>query len=451
MKLRADQSGNRGLPMPLWLQGGLESAQSAVISAVLVLLPTVWVWMSGGFGPTGADFMARLAGQAWLLIHGVPLTVHLYASGTTSQDLGGPLTLLPWGLALLPFALSWRAGRRLARASYSDQLWQAALGALLVYGGFSFATAFVCGTVDVRINLFSATLIPLVPVLAGLTLGARQESRSWTRLIGVEAVDWISRTSQHSRWAGSYLWTVIRAAFLALMAALSLSSLMFVLALITHWAGVVSVYEGLGVDVPGAALLTVAQAGYLPHLAVYSLSWLSGAGFTFGLGSTAGSLGTAVGPVPAIPVLAALPTGQLPLAFLALLIPVLAGGLAGWWFLREGENHFDEWLSIRIKARWFTAGASTLVLGLAVGAVAGLFAMVLSWLCSGSLGLGRLSQIGPQPLTFALFLGAELAVGVIIGHTMAPWLERRQLRELETPQDASGPSRSSFSASRPVD
>ena len=44
MKLRADQTGDRGLPMPLWLQGALETAQAAIISALLVLLP---LWPSG--------------------------------------------------------------------------------------------------------------------------------------------------------------------------------------------------------------------------------------------------------------------------------------------------------------------------------------------------------------------------------------------------------------------
>ena len=49
MKLRADQTGDRGLPMPLWLQGALESAQAAVISALAVIAPVVAVWATAGF------------------------------------------------------------------------------------------------------------------------------------------------------------------------------------------------------------------------------------------------------------------------------------------------------------------------------------------------------------------------------------------------------------------
>ena len=122
-------------------------------------------------------------------------------------------------------------------------------------------------------------------------------------------------------------------------------------------------------------MLTIAQLGFLPNLVIFALSWSTGAGFSLGVGSTAGPLGTAVGPLPAVPVLGALPAGQLDAGAMALALPVIAGILAGWWFLREGENHFDEWLSIKIKARWFTATVSTLFLGAFIGAVAGLSAV----------------------------------------------------------------------------
>ena len=114
------------------------------------------------------------------------------------------------------------------------------------------------------------------------------------------------------------------------------------------------------------------------------------------------------------------------------MVPVLAGLLAGWWFLREGENHFDEWLSIKVRARWFTATVSTLALGAMVGGVAGLLAAGLAWLARGSAGIGRLTDIGPDPLRTALFVAAEVGIGVVIGYAAGPWLERQQkLREAD--------------------
>lgn len=412
--------------MPLWLQGAIETAQAAIISVLLVLAPIVAVWATAGFQNTGFDVLARLAGQAWLLIHGVPLQLAAVGPGTAGSPGSGMLTLVPLGLTLIPFLLAWRAGRRLARASYTDQLWQALLGSWLVYSAFGAATGFICRTPDVVINLWYAMVIPLIPFALGMVIGARREAGSWSRLIGVDAVDWISRTSQHSRWAGSYLGSAAKAGFLALASALALACALLAVDFFVHWNLVISVYEALDAGAVGGAALTIAQLGYLPNLAVFALAWVSGSGFAMGAGSQVGPLGTAAGPLPAIPVFAAIPSGPLDYGFVALVVPVLAGILAGWWFLREGENHFDEWLSIKVRYRWFTATVSTLVLGLLVGAVSGLLAAGLAWLARGSAGLGRLTSIGPDPLWTGLWIAAEVGTGVVIGYAAGPWLERRQ-------------------------
>jgi hypothetical protein len=435
MKLRADQTGDRGLPMPLWLQGALETAQAAFISALVVMVPIIAVWATAGFQNTQFDVLARLAGQSWLLVHGVPLELTAPGSGSAAQADGKFLTLIPLGLTLIPFLLAWRAGRRLARASYTDQLWQALLGSWVVYAAFGAATGFICRTADVAINLGYALLVPLVPYALGMVVGARREAGSWSRLIGVDAVDWISRTSQHSRWAGSYLASAAKAGFVSIVSALALASALLAVDLFIHWNLVVAVYEALDAGAVGGAALTVAQLGYLPNLVVFALAWISGSGFAVGVGSQVGPLGTAVGPLPSIPVLAAIPSGPLDYAFVALVVPVLAGVLAGWWFLREGENHFDEWLSIKIRARWFTATASTLVLGALTGLAAGLLTVALAWLAGGSAGIGRLTAIGPDPFWTGVWVAAEVGAGVVIGYAAGPWLERERAVNVEDAAD----------------
>lgn len=427
MKLRADQTGDRGLPMPLWLQGVLESAQAAFISALAVVAPIVAVALTAGFQDGKVDVLARLAGQSWLLVHGVPLQLVGGGSAAAGSGVNGSLSLIPLGLTLIPFLLAWRAGRRLARASYTDQLWQALLGSWATYSAFGAATAFVCRTPDVVINLWHAMLIPLIPFALGMIIGARREAGSWSRLIGVDAVAWLSRTSQHSRWAGSYLASVAKAGLVSLLAALALAAALLAVDLLIHWNLVVSVYEALDAGAVGGAALTIAQLGYLPNLVVFALSWTSGAGFALGVGSQVGPLATAVGPLPSIPVLAAIPSGALDFGFVALVVPVLAGVLGGWWFLREGENHFDEWLSIKIRTRWFTAPAATLVLGALTGLTAGVLAMAAAWAARGSAGLGRLTEIGPDPLWTGVWVAAEVGIGVVIGYAAGPWLERERV------------------------
>jgi hypothetical protein len=412
--------------MPLWLQGALETAQAAIISALAVIAPIVAVWATAGFQNGQFEVLARLAGQSWLLVHGVPLELTGAGPAPAAHAGSDVLNLIPLGLTLIPFLLAWRAGRRLARASYTDQLWQALLGSWVVYAAFGAATGFVCRSTDVVINLWYAMLVPLIPYGLGMVIGARREAGSWSRLIGVDAVDWISRTSQHSRWAGSYFASAAKAGFVAVVSALTLAAVLLAVDLFIHWNLVVSVYEALDAGPVGGAALTIAQLGFLPNLVVFALAWTSGAGFAMGVGSQSGPLGTAVGPLPSVPVLAAIPSGPMEYAFVALIVPVLAGVVAGWWFLREGENHFDEWLAIKVHARWFTATVSTLVLGALAGLAAGVLTMCLAWVARGSAGLGRLTDIGPDPLWTGLWVAAEVGVGVVIGYAAGPWLEHEE-------------------------
>lgn len=426
------------LPMPLWLQGMFELGQAAVLSALVVILPLTGVWAANGFSDRDYASLARLSGQAWLLLHGVPLSLTFPAGTAGPEETSGLLSLIPLGLTLIPFFLCWRAGRRLARACYTDQLWQALLGALGTYALLGTAAAYFSANEDVSISLVAGALIPLIAAGLGVIIGTRMEAGSWVRLIGVDLTDWIARTSQHSRWAGSYLWAAIRAGIVGITAAIGLAAVLLVVALAVSWAEIATVYQKLDAGIIGGIVLTVAQLGLLPNLVVWTLAWASGAGFSIGTGSVISPLETTVGPLPAVPVLAALPSGQPEYAYAALLIPVVAGVLAGWWFLREGENHFDEWLSIKVSARWFTASVSTVCLGAVIGIVSGLLAAAAALIARGSLGIGRFVAIGPDPLWTGIWIAAEVAVGVVIGYAAGPWLERERSRRPEKTLSTAG-------------
>jgi hypothetical protein len=407
--------------MPLWLQGVLELGQAALILLLLVSLPIAATWLTGGFAAVDAAGAARLGGQAWLVVHGVPLELAGKAGGTFSA--------VPFGLTLLPFLLAWRAGRRLARASYTDQLWQALAGSLAAYAALGAAAGYLSATDAAAASPAAAAVIPLAAAGAGIVTGARREAGAFSRLVGVDAAAWVARTSQHSRWAGSYAWAVLRAGFVAFTAALGLAALLLAGALAAHWADIAAVYERLEPGVAGVVAISVIQLGFLPNLAVWALAWTSGAGFQLGAGSSLTPFAAVAGPLPALPVLGALPAGALDYGLTALGLPVLAGALAGWWFFREGENHFDEWLAIRLRQRWFTAGVSTLCLGGFIGLAAALPAGAAAQLSRASLGVGRLTELGPDPLRTMLWLGIEVAAGAVIGHIAAP-LFHRESRDL---------------------
>lgn len=412
----------RALPMPLWLQGAFELGQAALISALIALAPVAAVWLTGGIAARDAPAVAQLGAQAWLVMHGVPLQIHR-ADGES-----GMLWAVPLTLALIPFLLAWRAGRRLARASYTDQLWQAFLGALAVYAAVGVGVAHLADDGATSASLAAGASVPLIAAGFGMVIGAYREAGSWGRLIGVDLADWIAATSQHFRWAGSYVWSAVRAAFLAVVAALGLSALLLAVTLAIHWAAIATIYERLDAGIVGSAVVTLGQLGFLPNLVVWTLAWSSGAGFALGAGSSISPLATTAGPLPALPILGAVPSGTLEFGMVALALPVAAGSLAGWWFFREGENHLDEWLQLKVEARWFTAVASTLILGLFVGALAGLAAFLLAVISRATLSVGRFVDLGPDPLWTGVWIAVEVAVGVVVGYAAGPLLEREPRR-----------------------
>lgn len=428
MKLSRGQSGRVGIPMPLWLQGVLEALQLALLSAVPLLVAIVAVYLTVGFGSPAWDLLARLTGQGWLLMHGVPLTVSLTIGETSAQQQSGVLSLIPLGLVLIPFFLARRAGGRLARAAYTDQLWQPMLSSAVVYAVVGLTTGYVCRTAEASAPLPLAALVPLIPVLAGLMVGVRREAGSWSPMIGQAGAEHLASWGQVSRWTGSYLWAAFRAAFVSVLAAVALSAALLAINVAVHWADIVAAYQGLRAGSVGGAVLTLIQGGFLPNLAIWTMAWAAGPGFALGAGSSVGPLATQVAPIPAIPMLAALPVGQLSWGVLALVIPVLAGVLGGWWFLREGENHLEDWFSLKVSPRWLSTGLSTVCLGVGIGVLTGAMAAGFAWLSRGSLGIGRLTEIGPDPLATAVWIAVEVALGVMIGHTAAPWLEGMRLR-----------------------
>lgn len=410
--------------MPLWLQGIVEALVIMLSTIVAVVIPVAMTFFSGGLGSIGFAGAARLGGQAWLLAVGVPLRVGV-GSGSSSADYQvGTVQFVPllfWGFAL---GLAWVAGRRLARASYSDQLWQPLLTAVITVAGTGAVTALFCSSSAVQASALHGAVYAVIPVILGLLIGARIEAGSWSRLIGVNAAAWVARASQSSKWAGSYVWIAVQAALLSVAALYALSSIVLAVNFVAHWADIVSVYQGLKPGPWGGAGLTLAQLSYVPNFATWTLAYISGAGFELGTNSSISPLGTVVPPIPAIPVLAALPTGTQSWTVLLMVLPVVAGVVAGLYFYRGGENHFDDWLSLKTKQRWLSATGSAVLLGLVLGAIAAVIVGVLAWFSGGSLGFGRLTSVGPVPMTTALYVGVEVALGSAIGVASGPWLQR---------------------------
>ena len=181
-----------------------------------------------------------------------------------------------------------------------------------------------------------------------------------------------------------------------------------------HWQGIIAAYQALHAGLTGDLTLFLLQLALLPNLILCATAWSVGAGFSLGEG-TLFSPAVADGPaLPALPVFAAMPTATGPYSFAVLVLPVLAGALAAWWFLRAGEDHVDDWFSLRIGSRVLGAILSGAVFAVVLGALTGAGATLLVVLARGGLGAGPFAVVGPHPGAMFCWSAVTVAIGAVI-------------------------------------
>ena len=407
------------MPMPLWLQGVVELIVTALFSAVAVFAAMSAVWATKGFGDLEFSSVAAMSAHLWLLIHGVPLDLAA-AFGASA----GTMTLVPLGLSILPLLLCYRSGRRLARASYEGEFLIPVLSGSVTYALISSAMYGWASPHPQPLQALNAALVPLGIVVAGLTWGGYREARSLSRMVGVDTAEQISQMSQYSRWAGSYAWAVVRAAVVAFVALVGLGAVLLGIGILAGWSQIVATYQELHAGAVGDTAVTLLQLGFLPNLVIYAIAWSTGAGFSFGAGTSVGLTSSDVGTLPMLPILGAVPESMGTFGLVGLLVPLGAGAIAGWWFLREGEDHLDEWVALKVPFRPLSALISAVVLGVMTGIMTSFGALWLGWISYGSLGIGRFTEVGAEPLTFAahtaLTVGAGVTFGMLLSRALVP-------------------------------
>ena len=407
------------MPMPLWLQGVVELIVTALFSALAVFAAMSAVWATKGFGDMEFSSVAAMSAHLWLLIHGVPLDLAA-AFGASA----GTMTLVPLGLSILPLLLCYRSGRRLARASYEGEFLIPVLSGSVTYALISSAMYGWASPHPQPLQALNAALVPLGIVVAGLMWGGYREARSLSRMVGVDTAEQISQMSQYSRWAGSYAWAVVRAAVVAFVALVGLGAVLLGIGILAGWSQIVATYQELHAGAVGDTAVTLLQLGFLPNLVIYAIAWSTGAGFSFGAGTSVGLTSSDAGTLPMLPILGAVPESLGSAGLLGLLVPLAAGAIAGWWFLREGEDHLDEWVALKVPFRPLSALISAVALGVVTGILTSFGALWLGWISYGSLGIGRFTEVGAEPLTFAahtaLTVGAGVTFGMLLSRALVP-------------------------------
>lgn len=364
----------------------------------LVALTVLWA-AQFGFGPEWLIFY-RAAADLWLIGHGVDVAFVLDPLLATSLGFPGsdapvPVTIALLGFALLTALLGARAGRRIAESGHLVLGQSVAVGLVAVLGLGIALTASHPAAMPSR---WQAAVLPAAVFGVGLLLGVRRErDRKGDRTGLLRTL--VERVPLQARDAVGW---AVRTGFASVAGLLTISAVVTAAAIGFRYADIITLYESLHTEVLGGFALTLGQLALLPNLVVWTASWLVGPGFAIGTGSSVSPLGTDLGPVPAMPVLGALPTGDLAWGFAGLVAPVAVAFLVAAVFAPT-------------LRRAGVAGIWLVIAGVGSGVVSGAVLGVLAWVSGGSAGPGRLAEVGPNPWVIGVVAALEFTVGAAAG------------------------------------
>jgi len=378
------------------------------IGIPLVPLTIMWAFQYG----LQIDFAVfwRGAADVWLLGHGVDIefTLDPLLSASLGVAPGGatiPLTIAPLGFAILTLLFAMRAGRRIGEVPHRH------LGHLVAIGTFAVLSLVVTVSAfdpAARPSLVQGAVLPTLVFALGIAIGSEVSRRRLTadgpEIVPTRILDWIDHRQPDLR---AVVGIAARGGALAASLVLAASAVTVAVLVAVGYGQIIALYEGVQSGVMGGAAITVAQLAFIPNLVVWGAAWFIGPGFAIGTGSAVGPLGTTLGPIPAVPLLGALPSGDLAYGFVGLLVPVLAGFAA----------------ALLVRPRLVRAGLTgrgwLIGTGVGLGVAGGVVLGALAWLASGSAGPGRLVDVGAPWLAVGLWGALEIGLAAAIALLVA--------------------------------
>jgi hypothetical protein len=334
------------------------------------------------------------------------------ALGTAGAGAPVKITIALLGFALLTLLLGVRAGERVAETGHRVI---GGLTTLIVFGIASGVVTLTAVNAAARPSIWQGALLPTLVFAIGLFLGVLREGRErGPDAAGGPLRDWIDDWRPQVRAA---VGGALRAGAAAVAITTLVSAIAVALLIAVNYAQLIRLYEALHTEVVGGVALTAGELAFLPNLVIWAASWFVGPGFAIGTGSHVSPLGTALGPMPTIPLLGALPTGDLAFGFAGLLVPVVAGFLAG--------------AAVRpILVRALDAAdlphlPALVVTALGGGVFGGVLLGLLAAVSGGAAGPGRFQQVGPDALAVGLAAALEFAVAIGIGLAASSRLPKR--------------------------
>ncbi|MBO0774835.1 MAG: hypothetical protein J2P34_00865 [Actinobacteria bacterium] len=387
-----------GAGRPLVLTGAMAAGAVMAIGLGAITPFVLAGWIAAPHDGLGLPGVVRTAADIWLAAHHVGF----------SLPRAGRIGMLPLGLVLLPGALLWRAGRWVVRTGPVSRLRHVGYAALALAGPYAVlagALALVSRSALAAPSVPQAVVAGFLLALAAGGLGGARALAPWGRLAG------LLTPRSRSLVLGTAGTLAVLAASGAVIAGASLAF---------HLSQYRALMTALAPGVVGTVLLSLAQIAYVPNAIGWAACYTLGPGFAFGTGTVVAPTGSALGPLPMFPMLAALPGGShagVPgWASAALLaVPYLAGVFGGAVTVRVAPEPAAE-----IAPLW----------GFACGVLSGCLTGMLAAFSGGPLGSGRLAAVGPSGWQSGVVATLEMGVAAAIAAGVANWLRQRRMPRL---------------------
>ena len=362
----------------------LVTLQQAVRSIALLLFPLTFIsliaWATAGSATGNTSDPIRASLWLWLGAHQIHFNLSL-----APAHVAGTLSALPLGAVVFPFLAARNGFRRSAEVLENSR----AARIFFIFWYCIFATLFALIS---RSDSISADLFYTVGATLVITLLASLDYSSL-------------RLSEFKFPLHSILFLI------------SLSLLISGGSLAAHYK---IVHDITVVDQPGwvgGAILLILQIAYLPNVALTSLSYFLGSGFTLGSSTLITPIDFTLHGIPAIPLMGGLPTGKHPLALIgiALVFIIIAINI-----LRIRKFHE------RYRARHARA--------IVVGCFFTAALTLLAFLSSGELLTSHLDPVGPRYAYLTAYSGALWLIAIFLFISLPgffSWLRNRKKLEVE--------------------
>jgi len=359
--------------------GAFAAIQAAIITFLAVNIPALAAYLATSSDPSLDASRwwnsVNVGTDIWLLGHG----------GTTRLD-DALISLAPLGITVLALLAVSGMFRRSVPPIAAG--W---VGTVLTYPLVVGILGALVATSAGRGGLWKAVLGAVGIAVVGASSGLWRHSDAPSRDRMIPTL-W--------RRAPQWVKDGVRGGIIIVAAQLAIAGLIAALWIFQGQRDIGDVLLGLGEDWISRIVFAALQLLFVPNLVVWAFAWVSGAGFSVGTGTVWAPDVIISGPLPALPIFGALPQPDTVLfGRWVLLIPVLAGVLAGWRLI---------WRAV--DRSWYM----NLVTAAIASVVAGAGAFLISWLSQGSIGPGRMMDVGPHLAKVALFTTGTAFVGLAV-------------------------------------